>query len=241
MRICVAFLYEHAGAGANKENQANDPRYEIMKLRPNLNSISSRLILFGLVIVIASSMARVLVLSNYLRKDLSALASSQLLSLANYVAHDIDLNIEKRRILLERMASKFPVALLRDPHRLQMWLGERQEINPEFSLGLSVLDTSGAVFAGYSNPDGRAGSVFAASDYFQQATNGQFFIGRPIIGAVSKKPLLPMAMPVRDSAGKIRAVLVGDTALDAVGFLENLQHIRAGKGAGWCSFLRATN
>ena len=54
-----------------------------MILRPNLNSITTRLILFGLAIVIASSLARVFVLSNYLRKDLTEQSTAQLLTLAN--------------------------------------------------------------------------------------------------------------------------------------------------------------
>ena len=203
-----------------------------MTLRPNLNSITTRLILFGLALVIASSLARVFVLSNYLRRDLTEQSSAQLLTLANYVASDIDHNVIERRELLKRIGSKFPLALLRDRHRLQAWLGERHEISPMFSIGLSILDTSGGALAGYPSMPDRVGISFAERDYFQQAMKGEFAIGRAVIGRVSKVPVLPMAMPLRDGGGKVRAVLVGVTALDAAGFLDGLQKTRVGTTGG---------
>lgn len=203
-----------------------------MTLRPNLNSITTRLILFGIALVIASSLARVLVLSNYLRRDLTEQSSAQLLTLANYVASDIDHNVVERRELLKRIGSKFPLALLRDPHRLQAWLGEIHEISPMFTVGLSILDTSGAALAGYPSMSDRVGKSFAERDYFQQAMKGKFAIGRAVIGRVSKIPVLPMAVPLRDGGGKVRAVLVGVTALDAAGFLDGLQKTRVGTTGG---------
>lgn len=203
-----------------------------MTLRPNLNSITTRLILFGLALVLASSLARVLVLSNYLRRDLTELSSAQLLTLANYVARDIDHNVVERRELLKRIGSKFPLTLLHDHHRLQAWLGERHEISPMFSVGLLILDTSGVALADYPPSSDRAGTSFAERDYFQQAMKGEYAIGRAVIGRVSKVPVLPMAVPLRDAGGKVRAVLVGVTALDAAGFLDGLQKTRVGSTGG---------
>jgi diguanylate cyclase (GGDEF)-like protein len=203
-----------------------------MTLRPNLNSITTRLILFGLAIVIASSLARVFVLSNYLRKDLTEQSTAQLLTLANYVARDIDHNVVERRELLQRIGSQLPFALLRDPHRLHAWLDERNEISPLFSVGLSILDTSGIALAGYASTNDSGGASFAERDYFKQAMKGQFAIGQAAIGRVSKVPVLPMAMPLKDSVGKVRAVLVGVTALDAPGFLDGLQKTRVGTTGG---------
>jgi len=203
-----------------------------MTLRPNLNSITTRLILFGLALVIASSLARVFVLSNYLRRDLTEQSSAQLLTLANYVASDIDHNVIERRELLKRIGSNFPLALLRDHHRLQAWLGERHEISPMFSVGLSILDTSGIALAGYPSMPDRVGMSFVERDYFQQAMKGEFAIGRAVIGRVSKVPVLPMAVPLRDADGNVRAVLVGVTALDAPGFLDGLQKTRVGTTGG---------
>lgn len=78
----------------------------------------------------------------------------------------------------------------------------------------------------------RAGKSFSERDYFKQAMKGEFAIGRAVIGRVSKLPVLPMAIPLRDGGGKVMAVLVGVTALDAAGFLDGLQKTRVGSTGG---------
>jgi diguanylate cyclase len=203
-----------------------------MKLRLNLNSITTRLILFGLTIVLTSAFARIFFLSNYLRKDLAELTSSQLVTLAGYVGRDIDNNIVERRDLLKRIAAKLPQVLLHDPGQLRSWLAEHHEINPVFSRGYAVLDITGKALV--KNPAllAKAEAPFAEQDYFMQALKGEFAIGKPFVGQTGKVPVLPMAVPVRNASGKIVAVLVGVTAFDASGFLESLQNIHTGIEGG---------
>lgn len=203
-----------------------------MNFRPNLNSITTRLIIFGMTILVAGAVGRIFLLSDYLRKDVTELSSAQLLSLANYVAQDIDQDIVARREFLKRVAGKFPLALLHHPQQLQAWLAERHDINPLFSQGLTVLDSSGKALADYPVRPGRLGMSLADRDYFQQAMQGEFVIGRPVIGRAAKIPVLPMAMPLRDSSGKIRAVLLGISALRSPNFLSALYATRVGITGG---------
>ncbi len=193
-----------------------------MNFRPNLNSMTTRLILLGLAILLCGSVIRALVLTDYLRQDLTDLNSAQLLTIANYVAKDIDHNIVERRKFLEQVAAKFPLPLLHNRKELQAWLGERQDINPLFSFGLLVLDPSGFALADDPAWPDRLTPSFADRDYFQQAMKGEFAIGRPFFWRISKVPLLPMAMPLRDSAGTVQAILVGVSALNSSNFLEAL-------------------
>ena len=199
-----------------------------MNFRPNLNSITTRLILLGLAILLFGSVVRAFVLTDYLRQDLTDLTSAQLVTIANYVAKDIDRNILERREFLEQIAAKFPLSLLHNRKELQTWLGERQDINPLFSLGLLVLDPSGFGLADYPALPDRVAQSFADRDYFQQAIKGEFAIGRPLFGRISKVPLLPMAMPLRDSAGAVQAILIGVSALNSPNFLEALYAARVG-------------
>jgi diguanylate cyclase (GGDEF)-like protein len=203
-----------------------------MNFRPNLNSITTRLILLGLAIILSGSVFRAFVLTHYLRQDLADLTSVQLLTIANYAAKDIDHDILDRREFLERIAAKFPLSLLHNRKELQTWLGERQDINPLFSLGLLVLEPSGLALADYPALPDRIGQSFTDCDYFQQARNGEFAIGRPVFGRVSKAPLLPMAMPLRDSAGAVQAILVGVSVLNSSSFLEALYTTRVGNTGG---------
>ncbi|MDP2805249.1 MAG: cache domain-containing protein [Gallionellaceae bacterium] len=162
-------------------------------------------------------------MADYLRKDVSELISAQLLTIANYVAQDIDRDIVLRRELLARVASKIPPALLHNPKQLQAWLGERHDMNPLFSLGFFVLDSSGIVLADYPVLPERAGKSYADRDYLQQAMKGEPVIGRPVIGQASNVPVLPMAMPLRDGTGKVQAVLVGISELYSPNFISSVR------------------
>lgn len=203
-----------------------------MNFRPKLNSITSRLIVLGTALLIAGALGRIFILTDFLRKDVAELTSAQLLTMANYVAQDIDRDIVERRELLERVAAKFPLTSLHNPKQLQQWLGERHDINPLFSLGLFVIAPSGVALVDYPVLPDRVGKSYADHDYFQQAMKGEFAIGRPVIGRAAKVPVLPMAMPLRDHAGKIRAVLVGISALHSPNFMEALYAVHIGTTGG---------
>jgi len=197
-----------------------------------IKSLTTRLLLFGAACIIIGGVARALLLGNFLRKGVTELASAQLLTMADYVAKSIDHNIVERREMLERVAARVPLALLQDRKQLRSWLGERHDINPLFSQGMAVLDLSGRVLADHAVSANRVDVSFADRDYFKQALKGVFAIGRPVIGRISNVPVLPMAMPVRDGAGKVRAVLVGVSALKSSNFIDSLYTTRVGVTGG---------
>lgn len=200
--------------------------------RINFNSLTTRLVILGMTFIVLGGIMRAFLLGNFLRKGVTELASAQLLTMADYVAKSIDHNIVERREMLERVALKLPLPLLHNREQLQQWLGERHDINPVFSQGMAALDASGAVLAGYPVVPNLADKSFADRDYFQQALKGTFAIGRPVIGRVSKVPVLPMAMPIRDREGNVCAVLIGVSALNSSNFLDSLYSTRVGLTGG---------
>lgn len=200
--------------------------------RININSLTTRLLVLGLVFIILGGIVRTILLRSYLRKGVTELSSAQLQTMADFVAKSIDHNIVERREMLKRVAARIPLPLLHDRKQLQQWLGERHDINPLFSQGMTVLDVSGAALAVYPEQVNRSDHTFADRDYFQQALTGDFVIGRPVIGRISKLPVLPMAMPIRDGAGKVCAVLVGVSALKSSNFLDLLYTTRVGATGG---------
>ena len=203
-----------------------------MIFRPKLNSLTTRLILFGVTLFIASALGRIFILGDYLRKDVTELISGHLLTMANYVAQDIDRDILERREFLERVAAKLPLTLLHKQKQLQAWLGEDHDMDRRFSLGMFVLDPSGIALADYPSVSNRVGLSYADRDYFQQAMKGESAIGRPVIGRAANVPVLPMAIPLRDGAGKVLAVLVGVSALNSPSFMENLYDTHIGTTGG---------
>ncbi len=200
--------------------------------RINFKSLTTRLILLGLAFIVVGGIIRAFLLGNFFRHSVTGLASTQLLTMAQYVAKTIDHNLVERRAMLERLATRLPLQLLHDRKHLEQWLGERYEVNPLFSQGLILLDPNGRVLADYPPVSGRADLSLADRSYFQQARQGGFVIGCPVIGRIAKLPVLPMALPVRDTAGQIRAVLVGISALKSPNFLDSLYTTRIGETGG---------
>ncbi|MBF0377386.1 MAG: diguanylate cyclase [Desulfamplus sp.] len=203
-----------------------------MKFRIKLNSITIRLILLSLSIILLSSFTQIFLLSSYLRRDITKLTSAQLLTIANYVANNIDRDILERRELLKNIAKQFPQSLLHNEKELRQWLGERHEINPLFSKGLAVIDLSGVILADYPQLPSHIGISFKDRDYFQKAIKGEYAMGRPVLGRVSKMPVLPMAAPLFDSNEKVYAIIVGISSLRSSNFMKDLYITRVGNKGG---------
>ncbi len=204
-----------------------------MNLKPFGNSLLVRLVLFGLLLVILGGGTRYYFQARFLREDLTELVSSQQTAMAEAVAQDIDARIQDRLRLLERLARTLPPALLDQPDALQAWLGERYQLNPVFSLGVLVVDTHGRVLADYPKVAGRAGSSIANSPDFMRVAQGEGGLGRPRLGAFTRQSILPMGMPLKTPDGRVRAVLLGITALGAPGFLDRITHGRIGETGGF--------
>jgi diguanylate cyclase (GGDEF)-like protein len=197
------------------------------------NSLVTRLILFGVLLVVLGAAARYALLSNFLRQDLVAVVSEQEVALAQSIARDIEYKINERQRFLDRLASTLPLALLSDPARLRDWLEERDRLQPLFTVGLLLADSSGKIMVDYPLLPGRVGGSVSNYDDFRAALNGQSLIGQALVGPATRQPLLPMMAPVRDSSGSVRAVLIGGTALRGPGFLDRLEHERVGKSGSF--------
>lgn len=201
-------------------------------MRFRLNSLTTRLILLGTLLLLVGALSRIVFLSGYLRDDLTQLTSAQLTTIAHYAAQDVDRDIVARRNLLDRLASQLPPDLLAHPAELRSWLRERQETNPLFSRGLAALDSDGRVIADFPEIPGRSGSSAADRDYFREARLGHSTVGRPSLGRVASVPILPMAAPLRDNTGAVRGVLVGVSELQSDNFLAALYTTRIGETGG---------
>lgn len=204
-----------------------------MNFKRFFNSLVTRLVLFGTLVVFASAVARFHVLTNFLHDDLSEVAADQQSTIASYLAQDINYRIVERRRFLEQLARMLPTELLDQPEKLRAWLRERQELQPLFSTGLFVADANGEVIVDYPAAAGRRNLSLAIFPDFHLVREGKFIIGEPILSRTEQYPILPMLAPVRDAGGKFVAVLGGSTALAATGFLDHLQQARLGESGSF--------
>lgn len=199
-----------------------------MKIRRFADSMFTRLVLFGIFVVIASAIARYHILINFLEADQSALAAEQQATNAGYLAQDIGYRVTQRRLFLERLAASLPSTLTSDPAAVRDWLRERQELQPLFAQGLFFVSTDGIILVDYPTMNGRRALSLKDNPDFARALDGTTVIGEPMVSPASAQPILGMLAPVRDRNGLALGVLGGTTELAADDFLQHLQQARLG-------------
>lgn len=205
------------------------------RLSRHRSSIAFRVVAVGMALVIVGAVARIVFLSSFFKDKVEELSAAHQMSIATYVAHDIDEKIKARLDLLRRSAAALPHRLLSDPAGLTAWLAERQDASALFSKGMAVLPLDGkGLIAEHPPVPGRSGVDNSAKDWFLAARDGRApAIGRPARSVLNGEPVIIMAAPVLGPDGAPVAVLAGGTALMAPGFLNLVQENRIGRTGGF--------
>lgn len=201
----------------------------------NLHSMKFRFIALGVTLVVAGIGLRLFISVPLIQEQVSDLVAAQQLSIATYVARNIDQSIATRLALIGDLAADLPPSLVAQPEKLQAWIKDRQHLNPLFNNGLLVVRPDGhGLAAEYPAVPGRGQLDYASSDWFRDALRSSKPVrGKPERGRASGEPLIVMAAPVRNAAGRVVAVLAGVTVLKAPGFLDLLQETRLGASGGF--------
>lgn len=199
------------------------------------SSIAFRVVAVGMALVIGGAILRVVFLSSFFKEKVEELSAAHQLSIATYVAHDIEEKFKARLDLLQRSAAALPTRLLADRAGLTAWLAERQDASALFSKGMAVLPLDGkGVIAEHPAMPGRSGVDSSAKDWFLAARDGRApAIGRPTRSVLTGDPVIIMAAPVPGPDGAPVAILAGGTALMAPGFLNLVQENRIGRTGGF--------
>jgi diguanylate cyclase (GGDEF)-like protein len=201
----------------------------------NFRSIKTRIIALGVTLLVMGILVRNFIALPLFQEHVQELASSQQLSIATYVARDIDQRIASRLALIERFAGELPAVLAGQPQHLQSWIEVRQHANPLFGGGLLVIRPDGSgLLADSSNAAAQWPREMATSDWFRAALRTDTaVIGGPSGEYLHGDPVLVFAAPVRDGAGDVVAVLAGLARLNAPGFLDPMQLTRPGATGGF--------
>lgn len=204
-----------------------------MKIHRFASSLITRLVLFGIFVVVASAILRYNILINFLENDQAKVAAEQQSTIASYLAQDIGYRIAERKAYLERLSAHIPPGLSADPAAMREWLREHQELQPLFAQGLFLADSAGTIVVDYPTMNGRRAISLTAYPDYQRVLAGATVLGEPLLSPASGHPTLPMLTPVRDASGQVSGVLGGTIELDAPGFLEHLQQARLGPSGGF--------
>ena len=201
----------------------------------NFKSMKFQIVALGVALLVIGVLVRQFIALPMTQEHVRDLVAAQQLSMASYVARDIDESITTRLALIGQLAGDLSPALAGQPERLQAWIKDRQNINPLFDNGLVAVRPDGhGLFTEYPVTPGRAELDYAESDWFRAARNSsKAVMGKPWRGRLSGDPLIIFAAPVRDPAGNVVMVLAGVAALNASGFLDRMQQTRLGATGGF--------
>jgi len=137
----------------------------------------------------------------------------------SYVAADIDYKLRMRIDGLVKIAPGIPADVDGNVAKVERYLAEQPLLVDLFSGGMAVIGLDGRTRVDYPQAPGRRGTYYGDRDYFRQVVaTGKPYIDKPIMGRALKRPVLTIAVPVFDGAGKLRAVLTGITDLTAPNF-----------------------
>ena len=196
------------------------------------NSIVARVILFTCIMIIVGGLTRYYLSVNTIHTNLFKIISIHQEALANEAAKDITHDIDVRKTLLSHIASRIPLGLLENPNQLKRWLSELHGFNPLFSSALFVLNEEGSLIAGTGAELLEGEKAYASDDFFKRAFTQEFVIGTLKVSKRLNEPVLPMAMPIKDDLGHVRAIVVGMTYYDAT-FFNRVLNGRIGKTGGF--------
>jgi diguanylate cyclase (GGDEF)-like protein len=199
-----------------------------------IHSLTFKLIAFGVLLVITGSSVRYLMMEKTLRSGIVEVVNAQQLSLAKYVAQDIDNKVQTRQRALTQLAAGLPLPLLRNPAQMEAWLHVQYTALNLFPGGLVVIGAEGrGAISDYPPVAGRRQLDFNDRDWFATARDGApFSMGKPTIGRAVKEAVVNMAVPVRDGQQHVVAVIMAVTPLAAPGFLDMVETGNVGRTGG---------
>ncbi len=197
-------------------------------------SIKTRVTLFTLAIFLISILALTFYVSRVLREDMQSLLGVQQFSTVSLLAGEVNQALDERLRLLEALAGIVSPAMLGNTAALRAFLQQRPRLQSLFNDGVIFLDADGTVIAEAPFAGGRIGVNFMDHDGVAAALKeGQSTIGRPQVSKGKKSPEFIMAVPIRDTQGKVIGAFSGVSDLGKPNFLDRITEGRYGTSGSY--------
>jgi len=197
------------------------------------NSILTRVVLFAFAIIIIGGFVRYYISFQTIHSNLFKIVSLHQEALADELAQDITRDLAMRKRVLTKIASLLPLPLLEDPNALKKWLMERQELIPISVDTLCVINKEGTLIGGSGIEMMEGEKAYAVDDFFKHALTQEFVIGTPFLSKISKEPILPLSVPIKDNLGNIRAVVVEMANFYTSGVFDRILNNHIGQTGGF--------
>jgi diguanylate cyclase (GGDEF)-like protein/PAS domain S-box-containing protein len=159
-------------------------------------------------------------LDKEVRENVREVVAAQQSQTVEHVATSLNEAVVLRVNALTDLALLVDAALMASPARLHAFLAEHMPLHRFFNAGLVVISPQGIGLADLPNLDGREGASFGERDFFREVmATGEPFVGKPIIGRFTQKPVLSIAVPIKNPNNEVIGVLMGANRIVGGGLL----------------------
>jgi diguanylate cyclase (GGDEF)-like protein len=173
-------------------------------------SFKARILLTILSLVVAGLWLLAVRVTSVMQDELEQILAAQMSATVDYVAADLDSKIELRQDMLNEIAAAVTPAMLADTARLQAYLRQQKVSKGIFPTGIYAASRAGVVVAEQPFLSGRLGGDVKDRPYFVEVMKtGKPVISGPRLGQVANKPIVIMAVPLLDGAGRASGILAG--------------------------------
>jgi len=205
----------------------------IRAVMPNLlrtMNLKTRVLFLVSLLIIAGIWSLATVVATVLQTDLENMVSEHLSVTLDYVAEEIDHEMQFRINALNRLAATITPEIQADPPRLQRLLKQSDLSSALFPEGVTCTNRQGIVFADSPVLEGRLGGSLSDREYFREIMAGaKQAIGGPLLARFVKQPIVALAVPLRDARGATTGMLVGTSVLSDPELFGQLEQTKIGK------------
>ena len=174
-----------------------------------------------------------------LQADIEKLISGQLSAQVDYVADELDEELQVRIESLKEIAAGMVFDRRASPAQIQRLLDRRNPSVTMFRQGVLVVDKDGAIVADHTpGYVARRGGLLGGHDHFRDVIAGDKpLIGSPIVaGRFSDQPMITIAVPLHDSYGAVTGVLLAPVITSEPDLFGKLMEARMGRTGRYLVF-----
>ncbi len=194
------------------------------------DSLKTRITLAVLAVFLIGIWSLTIYISRMLQEDMQSLMSEQQFSTVSFMAADINTELSDRLKSLEEVAEDVGPAMLGNTATLKTFLKERPVLQILFNGGIIAYKYDGKEIARAPLPAGQIGVDSENISHLAGPLNeGKPAIGKPYLFKSKRFPEIAMAVPIRDTQGKVIGALAGVMNLAKHNFLDDVSQSNYGK------------
>lgn len=172
--------------------------------------LKARIAIFAVILFTGAIWLLARNLASEVRDNFREVLAAQQSQTVEHVANSLDAAIKLRINALTDAAALVDPVWMVQPDRLHVFLAARAPVYRFFDTGLFIISKEGIGLADLPNLEGREGASYAEFDFFREVIKtGQPVVGKPMRGRLTHKPVIHIAVPIKNSSHEVIGVLVG--------------------------------